>query len=268
MKQSPRKPISYHHRQKSDGMVPKEEILLSSNDGKLFEQSGTIKKTQKNSLLNDKIIDSKYKEKSEKLNAKCAMLLTQLNKGELNVKNISLSMIKKENKMLLRENEELMTQYKNMKAKLKNSNNIVNTSSSYRARKLQEENIRLSEENEEIIEKIKKIKLYKNNKFLKSTTKYQMEYLVQIITGSMKELVFLLENECKINSAIDTNEKEIINDDDEEEDSDGNSQTDDNDIDDHFTHQSNYAINKSKLKRDNVDYKKRNYYINNSAINY
>ena len=119
MKQSPRKPISYHHRQKSDGMVPKEEILLSSNDGKLFEQSGTIKKTQKNSLLNDKIIDSKYKEKSEKLNAKCAMLLTQLNKGELNVKNISLSMIKKENKMLLRENEELMTQYKNMKAKLK-----------------------------------------------------------------------------------------------------------------------------------------------------
>ena len=95
-----------------------------------------------------------------------------------------------------------------------------------------------------------------------------MEYLVQIITGSMKELVFLLENECKINSAIDTNEKEIINDDDEEEDSDGNSQTDDNDIDDHFTHQSNYAINKSKLKRDNVDYKKRNYYINNSAINY
>ena len=117
-------------------------------------------------------------------------------------------------------------------------------------------------------------KKYKKNKLLGSTMKYRMEFLLQIMTGSMKELVYLFENEGKEN----TNENigENIS------DSDKVSISDDSDSSVEVNTTNNYLkketefVNQSermnkKIKRttntDDVEDRKKNYY-NNSAINY
>ena len=269
-KGSPRKALSYHHRQKSDGMIPPKE------NEELLE-NGTIKKTSQKTSIKDNIINTKYDECMVILNEKMKTMLNQLNKYDITNKtqnSISMSSLKLENKKLNKENEMLLEQYKELKENYKEMNENSNVISNRQLKKIKEENIVLQRENDMLMERIRKLKKYKKNKLLGSTMKYRMEFLLQIMTGSMKELVYLFENEGKEN----TNENigENIS------DSDKVSISDDSDSSVEVNTTNNYLkketefVNQSermnkKIKRttntDDVEDRKKNYY-NNSAINY
>ena len=269
-KGSPRKALSYHHRQKSDGMIPPQE------NEELLE-NGTIKKTSQKTFIKDNIINTKYDECMVILNEKMKTMLNQLNKYDITNKtqnSISMSSLKLENKKLNKENEMLLEQYKELKENYKEMNENSNVISNRQLKKIKEENIVLQRENDMLMERIRKLKKYKKNKLLGSTMKYRMEFLLQIMTGSMKELVYLFENEGKEN----TNENigENIS------DSDKVSISDDSDSSVEVNTTNNYLkketefVNQSermnkKIKRttntDDVEDRKKNYY-NNSAINY
>ena len=269
-KGSPRKALNYHHRQKSDGMIPPKE-----NEDLL--ENGTIKKTSQKTFIKDNIINTKYDECMVILNEKMKTMLSQLNKYDITNKtqnSISLSSLKMENKKLNKENEMLLEQYRELKENYKEVNDNSNVISNRQLKKIKEENKVLQRENDMLMERIRKLKKYKKNKLLGSTMKYRMEFLLQIMTGSMKELVYLFENEGKEN----TNENIVEN----LSDSDKVSISDDSDSSVEVNTTNNYVkketefINQSermnkKIKRttntDDVEDRKKNYY-NNSAINY
>lgn len=269
-KGSPRKALNYHHRQKSDGMIPPKE-----NEDLL--ENGTIKKTSQKTFIKDNIINTKYDECMVILNEKMKTMLSQLNKYDITNKtqnSISLSSLKMENKKLNKENEMLLEQYRELKENYKEVNDNSNVISNRQLKKIKEENKVLQRENDMLMERIRKLKKYKKNKLLGSTMKYRMEFLLQIMTGSMKELVYLFENEGKEN----TNENIVEN----ISDSDKVSISDDSDSSVEVNTTNNYVkketefINQSermnkKIKRttntDDVEDRKKNYY-NNSAINY
>lgn len=269
-KGSPRKALNYHHRQKSDGMIPPKE------NEELLE-NGTIKKTSQKTFIKDNIINTKYDECMVILNEKMKTMLSQLNKYDITNKtqnSISLSSLKMENKKLNKENEMLLEQYRELKENYKEVNDNSNVISNRQLKKIKEENKVLQRENDMLMERIRKLKKYKKNKLLGSTMKYRMEFLLQIMTGSMKELVYLFENEGKEN----TNENIVEN----ISDSDKVSISDDSDSSIEVNTTNNYVkketefVNQSermnkKIKRttntDDVEDRKKNYY-NNSAINY
>ena len=269
-KGSPRKALNYHHRQKSDGMIPPKE------NEELLE-NGTIKKTSQKTFIKDNIINTKYDECMVILNEKMKTMLSQLNKYDITNKtqnSISLSSLKMENKKLNKENEMLLEQYRELKENYKEVNDNSNVISNRQLKKIKEENKVLQRENDMLMERIRKLKKYKKNKLLGSTMKYRMEFLLQIMTGSMKELVYLFENEGKEN----TNENIVEN----LSDSDKVSISDDSDSSVEVNTTNNYVkketefVNQSermnkKIKRttntDDVEDRKKNYY-NNSAINY
>ena len=269
-KGSPRKALNYHHRQKSDGMIPPKE------NEELLE-NGTIKKTSQKTFIKDNIINTKYDECMVILNEKMKTMLSQLNKYDITNKtqnSISLSSLKMENKKLDKENEMLLEQYRELKENYKEVNDNSNVISNRQLKKIKEENKVLQRENDMLMERIRKLKKYKKNKLLGSTMKYRMEFLLQIMTGSMKELVYLFENEGKEN----TNENIVEN----LSDSDKVSISDDSDSSVEVNTTNNYVkketefVNQSermnkKIKRttntDDVEDRKKNYY-NNSAINY
>lgn len=266
-KGSPRKALNYHHRQKSDGMIPPKE-----NEEML--ENGTIKKTSQKTFIKDNIINTKYDECMVILQEKMKSMLIQMNKYDITTMNqnsISMNSLKKENKKLNKENALLLEQYKELKEnydELPNENsNII---SNRQLKKIKEENKALQQENEMLLERIKKLKHYKKNKLLNSTTKLQMEFYLQMLTGSMKELVFLFENDGKANDNIDNNIE-----------SDKDSISDDSDSSIEVNTTNNYKkvnefVNQServnkKIKRttntDDIEDRKKNFY-NNSAINY
>lgn len=269
-KGSPRKALNYHHRQKSDGMIPPKE------NEELLE-NGTIKKTSQKTFIKDNIINTKYDECMVILNEKMKTMLSQLNKYDITNKtqnSISLSSLKMENKKLNKENEMLLEQFRELKENYKEVNDNSNVISNRQLKKIKEENKVLQRENDMLMERIRKLKKYKKNKLLGSTMKYRMEFLLQIMTGSMKELVYLFENEGKEN----TNENIVEN----LSDSDKVSISDDSDSSVEVNTTNNYVkketefVNQSermnkKIKRttntDDVEDRKKNYY-NNSAINY
>ena len=269
-KGSPRKALNYHHRQKSDGMIPPKE------NEELLE-NGTIKKTSQKTFIKDNIINTKYDECMVILNEKMKTMLSQLNKYDITNKtqnSISLNSLKMENKKLSKENEMLLEQYRELKENYKEVNENSNVISNRQLKKIKEENKVLQRENDMLMERIRKLKKYKKNKLLGSTMKYRMEFLLQIMTGSMKELVYLFENEGKEN----TNENIVEN----LSDSDKVSISDDSDSSVEVNTTNNYVkketefVNQSermnkKIKRttntDDVEDRKKNYY-NNSAINY
>lgn len=269
-KGSPRKALNYHHRQKSDGMIPPKE------NEELLE-NGTIKKTSQKTFIKDNIINTKYDECMVILNEKMKTMLSQLNKYDITNKtqnSISLSSLKMENKKLNKENEMLLEQFRELKENYKEVNDNSNVISNRQLKKIKEENKVLQRENDMLMERIRKLKKYKKNKLLGSTMKYRMEFLLQIMTGSMKELVYLFENEGKEN----TNENIVEN----ISDSDKVSISDDSDSSIEVNTTNNYVkketefVNQSermnkKIKRttntDDVEDRKKNYY-NNSAINY
>ena len=66
-------------------------------------------------------------------------------------------------------------------------------------------NQKLMRENEYYKQLINKIKMNKNNEYMiNNSLKYKADFLVQNIVSSMKELIYLFENEINFNSNVNT----------------------------------------------------------------
>lgn len=180
---SPLKQISYHHnRHKSDGMINETERAVS-----------TIQKRNKHSY-NDFVLHSQSKTTSKQFINNMQNLLEQLNKPFY---VSSAETLRTENAFLKKENYKLQEKIESLK-KLTKSNN---SDPSLKMKKTIENQI-LKEKNEKLHKKIRKLELMP--KKFKNTSEIQLDFYVQQMIGSMKELVFLFENSSEPKNSYET----------------------------------------------------------------
>ena len=162
-----------------------------------------------NNLNNELTIDENYlnteynnasNQLIKNLSSLHQVLSRKENKNKNFLKNKNNKNIDEENIILIKENMKLEQEIKKLNI------NINKEYSQNEIEKLCDINRKLVKENEYYRAMINKIKISKNNeKIMNNSMKYKTDFLVQNMISSMKDLIFILDNESNRDSYMNTN---------------------------------------------------------------
>ena len=162
-----------------------------------------------NNLNNELTIDENYlnveynnasNQLIKNLSSLYQVLSRKENKNKNFLKNKNNKNIDEENIILIKENMKLEQEIKKLNI------NINKEYSQNEIEKLCDINRKLVKENEYYRAMINKIKISKNNeKIMNNSMKYKTDFLVQNMLSSMKDLIFILDNESNRDSYMNTN---------------------------------------------------------------
>ena len=154
--------------------------------------------------IDENYLNTEYNNASNQLIKNLSSLYQVLsrkeNKNKNFLKNKNNKNIDEENIILIKENMKLEQEIKKLNI------NINKEYSQNEIEKLCDINRKLVKENEYYRAMINKIKMSKNNeKIMNNSMKYKTDFLVQNMISSMKDLIFILDNESNRDSYINTN---------------------------------------------------------------
>ena len=217
----------YHNRHRSDGELMEkgenknekmtEDLFLSNQE---VIKSFNLKKEKKEELIlteenkkeiknqlnnniynNEDYLNTEYNETSNELMNNLLSLYETLSNKEnrkINIKNNKN--IDEENILLIKENLKLEKEIEKLNININNDYSINEID------KLCDINRKLVKENEYYRTLINKIKISKSNeKVINNSMKYKMDFLVQNMISSMKDIINLLDNDNIKDSYINTN---------------------------------------------------------------
>ena len=187
---------SNFHKLKNLKKEKKEELILTEENKK------EIKNQLNNNIYNNEdYLNTEYNETSNELmNNLLSLYETLSNKdnGKINIKNNKN--IDEENILLIKENLKLEKEIEKLNITINNDYSINEID------KLCDINRKLVKENEYYRTLINKIKISKSNeKVINNSMKYKMDFLVQNMISSMKDIINLLDNDNIKDSSINTN---------------------------------------------------------------
>ena len=187
---------SNFHKLKNLKKEKKEELILTEENKK------EIKNQLNNNIYNNEdYLNTEYNETSNELmNNLLSLYETLSNKenGKINIKNNKN--IDEENILLIKENLKLEKEIEKLNININNDYSINEID------KLCDINRKLVKENEYYRTLINKIKISKSNeKVINNSMKYKMDFLVQNMISSMKDIINLLDNDNIKDSYINTN---------------------------------------------------------------
>ena len=187
---------SNFHKLKNLKKEKKEELILTEENKK------EIKNQLNNNIYNNEdYLNTEYNETSNELMNNLLSLYETLSNKEnrkINIKNNKN--IDEENILLIKENLKLEKEIEKLNI------NITNDYSINEIDKLCDINRKLVKENEYYRTLINKIKISKSNeKVINNSMKYKMDFLVQNMISSMKDIINLLDNDNIKDSYINTN---------------------------------------------------------------
>ena len=187
---------SNFHKLKNLKKEKKEELILTEENKK------EIKNQLNNNIYNNEdYLNTEYNETSNELmNNLLSLYETLSNKenGKINIKNNKN--IDEENILLIKENLKLEKEIEKLNININNDYSINEID------KLCDINRKLVKENEYYRTLINKIKISKSNeKVINNSMKYKMDFLVQNMISSMKDIINLLDNDNIKDSSINTN---------------------------------------------------------------
>ena len=187
---------SNFHKLKNLKKEKKEELILTEENKK------EIKNQLNNNIYNNEFyLNTEYNETSNELMNNLLSLYETLSNKEnrkINIKNNKN--IDEENILLIKENLKLEKEIEKLNI------NITNDYSINEIDKLCDINRKLVKENEYYRTLINKIKISKSNeKVINNSMKYKMDFLVQNMISSMKDIINLLDNDNIKDSYINTN---------------------------------------------------------------
>ena len=187
---------SNFHKLKNLKKEKKEELILTEENKK------EIKNQLNNNIYNNEdYLNTEYNETSNELmNNLLSLYETLSNKAnrKINIKNNKN--IDEENILLIKENLKLEKEIEKLNININNDNSINEID------KLCDINRKLVKENEYYRTLINKIKISKSNeKVINNSMKYKMDFLVQNMISSMKDIINLLDNDNIKDSYINTN---------------------------------------------------------------
>ena len=187
---------SNFHKLKNLKKEKKEELIL------IEENKKEIKNQLNNNIYNNEdYLNTEYNETSNELmNNLLSLYETLSNKAnrKINIKNNKN--IDEENILLIKENLKLEKEIEKLNININNDYSINEID------KLCDINRKLVKENEYYRTLINKIKISKSNeKVINNSMKYKMDFLVQNMISSMKDIINLLDNDNIKDSYINTN---------------------------------------------------------------
>ena len=184
--------------------------INNRNDLNLTEKKKKNTSYQYNNSFNNELtkdenyLNKEYSNTSNKLindlASLCKVLSRKENKNKNFLRNKNNKNIDEENILLIKENMKLEQEIKRLSI---NSNKEY---SQNEIEKLCDINRKLVKENEYYRSMINKIKISKSNeKMMNNSMKYKTDFLVQNMLSSMKDLIFLLDNDNNKDSFMNTN---------------------------------------------------------------
>ena len=187
---------SNFHKLKNLKKEKKEELILTEENKK------EIKNQLNNNIYNNEdYLNTEYYETSNELMNNLLSLYETLSNKEnrkINIKNNKN--IDEENILLIKENLKLEKEIEKLNININNDYSINEID------KLCDINRKLVKENEYYRTLINKIKISKSNeKVINNSMKYKMDFLVQNMISSMKDIINLLDNDNIKDSYINTN---------------------------------------------------------------
>ena len=187
---------SNFHKLKNLKKEKKEELILTEENKK------EIKNQLNNNIYsNEDYLNTEYNETSNELMNNLLSLYETLSNKEnrkINIKNNKN--IDEENILLIKENLKLEKEIEKLNININNDYSINEID------KLCDINRKLVKENEYYRTLINKIKISKSNeKVINNSMKYKMDFLVQNMISSMKDIINLLDNDNIKDSYINTN---------------------------------------------------------------
>jgi len=187
---------SNFHKLKNLKIEKKEELILTEENKK------EIKNQLNNNIYNNEdYLNTEYNETSNELMNNLLSLYETLSNKEnrkINIKNNKN--IDEENILLIKENLKLEKEIEKLNITINNDYSINEID------KLCDINRKLVKENEYYRTLINKIKISKSNeKVINNSMKYKMDFLVQNMISSMKDIINLLDNDNIKDSYINTN---------------------------------------------------------------
>ena len=187
---------SNFHKLKNLKKEKKEELILTEENKK------EIKNQLNNNIYNNEdYLNTEYNETSNELMNNLLSLYEALSNKEnrkINIKNNKN--IDEENILLIKENLKLEKEIEKLNITINNDYSINEID------KLCDINRKLVKENEYYRTLINKIKISKSNeKVINNSMKYKMDFLVQNMISSMKDIINLLDNDNIKDSYINTN---------------------------------------------------------------
>ena len=198
---------SNFHKLKNLNKEKEEELNLTEENKKSLQNQNQDNNELYNQLVNNNedYLNTEYNETSnEFMNNLLSLYETLSNKENKKINFISNNNknkdIDKENILLIKENLKLEKEIKKFNININNDYSINEID------KLCDINRKLAKENEHYKTMINKIKISKNNeKMINNSMKYKMDFLVQNMVGSMKDIINLLDNDNIKDSYINTN---------------------------------------------------------------
>ena len=198
---------SNFHKLKNLNKEKEEELNLTEENKKSLQNQNQDNNELYNQLVNNNedYLNTEYNETSNELmNNLLSLYETLSNKENKKINFISNNNknkdIDKENILLIKENLKLEKEIKKFNININNDYSINEND------KLCDINRKLAKENEHYKTMINKIKISKNNeKMINNSMKYKMDFLVQNMVGSMKDIINLLDNDNIKDSYINTN---------------------------------------------------------------
>ena len=180
--------------------------IENNNELNLTEENiNNIPNNLNNELtIDENYLNTEYNNASNQLIKNLSSLYQVLsrkeNKNKNFLKNKNNKNIDEENIILIKENMKLEQEIKKLNI------NINKEYSQNEIEKLCDINRKLVKENEYYRAMINKIKMSKNNeKIMNNSMKYKTDFLVQNMISSMKDLIFILDNESNRDSYMNTN---------------------------------------------------------------
>jgi len=184
--------------------------INNRNDLNLTEENIKNTSYQYNNSFNTELtkdenyLNKEYNKTSNKLlndlSSLCKALSRKENKNKNFLRNKNNKNIDEENILLIKENKKLEQEIRMLN---------INSSKEYsqnEIEKLCDVNRKLVKENEYYRSMINKIKISKSNeKMMNNSMKYKTDFLVQNMLSSMKDLIFLLDNDNNKDSFMNTN---------------------------------------------------------------
>ena len=196
---------SNFHKLKNLNKEKEEELNLTEENKKSIQNQNNNELYNQLVNNNEDYLNTEYNETSNELmNNLLSLYETLSNKENKKINFINNNSknrdIDKENILLIKENLKLEKEIKQFNININNDYSINEID------KLCEINRKLVKENEHYKTMINKIKISKNNeKMINNSMKYKMDFLVQNMVGSMKDIINLLDNDNIKDSYINTN---------------------------------------------------------------
>ena len=187
---------SNFHKLKNLKKEKKEELILTEENKK------EIKNQLNNNIYNNEdYLNTEYNETSNELmNNLLSLYETLSNKENRKIYIKNNKNIDEENILLIKENLKLEKEIEKLNININNDYSINEID------KLCDINRKLVKENEYYRTLINKIKISKSNeKVINNSMKYKMDFLVQNMISSMKDIINLLDNDNIKDSYINTN---------------------------------------------------------------